>query len=86
MNGVGVAEQWSDVPFRMGDMIIFNSLRDAVSLGWSLSDCTTPKPENDAAADRPAHEIGYSDSKDVVLAQKKSLGTCYRVVRHLSNG
>ncbi|KAH1191641.1 Ethylene-responsive transcription factor 2 [Glycine max] len=89
MNGVGVAEQWSDVPFRMDDaddMIIFNSLCDAVSHGWSLSDSTTPKPENDAADQRPAHEISYSDcqnddSKAAVLAQKKNMGTCYRGVR-----
>ncbi|KAG4910893.1 hypothetical protein JHK87_057009 [Glycine soja] len=67
MNGVGVAEQWSDVPFRMDDaddMIIFNSLCDAVSHGWSLSDSTTPKPENDAADQRPAHEISYSDCQN----------------------
>ncbi|KAG4919470.1 hypothetical protein JHK84_056778 [Glycine max] len=83
------AEQWSDVPFRMDDaddMIIFNSLCDAVSHGWSLSDSTTPKPENDAADQRPAHEISYSDcqnddSKAAVLAQKKNMGTCYRGVR-----
>ncbi|RDX92810.1 Ethylene-responsive transcription factor 1, partial [Mucuna pruriens] len=84
-----VTEQWNDVPFRMDDaddMLIFNSLCDAVSHGWSLSDYMTPKLENDVAA-RPAHE--NDDSKVVVLPQekkKKSLGTCYRGVRQRAWG
>ncbi|TKY51782.1 Ethylene-responsive transcription factor 2 [Spatholobus suberectus] len=92
MTDATVAEQWSDVPFRMDDaddMIIFNSLNDALSHGWSLSDCTTAKPENDAAArPSPARESSYpgnDDSKAVVLPhkkkEKKSMGTCYRGVR-----
>ncbi|XP_027364625.1 ethylene-responsive transcription factor 2-like [Abrus precatorius] len=91
MNDTSVAEQWSDVPFTMNDaddMIIYNSLRDAVSHGWSPSDFTTPKPVSNDAAARPPRQSSFlahenDDSNAVVLPpkKKKSSGTCYRGVR-----
>ncbi|XP_061337557.1 ethylene-responsive transcription factor 2-like [Gastrolobium bilobum] len=75
MTDATLTEQWSDLPFMINDaddMIVFNSLNDAVSHGWSPSDYTTPKPEPN---DGP---------NAVVLPHKeknKSLGTHYRGVR-----
>nr|AJK26927.1 ethylene response factor protein 7 [Betula platyphylla] len=39
-------EQWGDLPFQVNDsedMIVYNSLRDAVSFGWSPLDLTATK-------------------------------------------
>ncbi|KAK7343968.1 hypothetical protein VNO77_13124 [Canavalia gladiata] len=87
MTDATVPEQCSDVPFRLddaNDMIIFNSLLDAVSHGWAPPNYTT---RNDVAP-KPTRESTFLDfqndnSNNVVLPQKKkkSLGTRYRGVR-----
>lgn len=92
-----LTEQWGDLPFRVNDyedMIVYNSLSDAVNFGWSPLDYKIVKPEpNDVIeleAAKPTQHAATKHQNDnsngVVLrkedcGQKKSRGRHYRGVR-----
>ncbi|KAJ4706529.1 putative Ethylene-responsive transcription factor [Melia azedarach] len=80
-----LTENWGDLPLRVDDsedMIIYNSLRDAVNFGWSpldLTATTTVKPE----ASDVEHQVAssYYITEGGNNYQKLSKGRHYRGVR-----
>ena len=85
-----LTEQWGDLPFQVNDsedMIVYNSLRDAVSFGWSPLDLTAtnikaePGGDLELAPITGAEPMGLAQREAVNGDHKKVMKTHYRGVR-----
>jgi EREBP-like factor len=85
-----LTEQWGDLPFQVNDsedMIVYNSLRDAVSFGWSPLDLTAtnikaePGGELELAPITGAEPMRLAQREAVDGDHKKVMKTHYRGVR-----